>query len=67
MRIEIKNYPELRFLCWSRPDDAVLDGAEALAIYERDWRHVDQEALTDAERALIDTLVKVYGNGVLHV
>jgi hypothetical protein len=67
MRIEIKAYPDLRFVCWSQPADAVIEGAEALAIYERNWRHVDQDALTDAERALIDTLVKVYGNGVLPV
>ena len=47
-----------------RPDDAVLDGPDALAIYERNWRHVDAAGLTAEERRLLDELVARYGAGV---
>jgi hypothetical protein len=45
----------------------VIDGAEALALYERNWRFVDREAMGADEVQLLDVLVKVYGNGVLNV
>ncbi len=67
LTIHIDDYPELRALCWNRPQGEVIDGAEALALYERSWRHVDQAALVDAERALIAQLIERFGNGVLHV
>ena len=64
MRVPVSKYPQLHQLCWSRPDDTVLDGADALALYERNWRFVDKDALDADERALIDGLVQQYGNGV---
>lgn len=64
MQIDVKTYPQLRALCWNRPDDTVVDGAEALALYERNWRFVDEDALTDDERELLAALVAKYGNGV---
>ena len=67
MRVEIARYPQLRSLCWQRPADAVIDGRDALAVYERGWRHVDEAAMTPDERALLDALVRVHGNGVLNV
>ena len=68
MRVEIARYPQLRRLCWQRPADAVIDdGRDALAVYERGWRHVDEEAMTPDERALLDALVRIHGNGVLNV
>lgn len=67
MQVPIALYPQLRALCWNRPDDAVLDGPDALAIFERNWRHVDTAGLTAEERRLLDELVARYGAGVLLV
>lgn len=67
MQVRVENYEQLRDLCWNRPTDTVLDGHDALAIYERNWRFVDRDALTEEEQALLDTLVARYGNGVLNV
>lgn len=67
MRIRIADYPQLRLIAWNRRNDATLDDTEALALYERNWRHVEANALEPKERKLIDRLVKTVGNGVLHV
>ena len=63
MEISASHYPQLQHLCWNRPADAVLSGEDALALYERNWRFVDTEALTADERTLIDRLVQRYGDG----
>ena len=65
MEIHVALYPQLQRLCWNRPADAVLNGKDALALYERNWRFVDKAALTVDERALIDMLVQRYGSGTL--
>lgn len=64
--IPIDEYPELALLAWNR---AIRDiaGDEALALYEANWRFVDEAALAPRERALIDRLVQQYGRGVLNV
>ena len=67
MRVCIAQYPQLRLLCWNRPPDTELEGGEALAIYERNWRHVNQETLTPEERDLLTQLIARHGNGVLNV
>lgn len=67
MQVRIADYPELRKLCWNRPPEAILEGADALAIYERNWRHLDSDALRNDERRLIQSLADLYGNGVLNV
>lgn len=64
MQIAIARHAQLQLLCWNRPPDTVLDGPDALAIYERNWRHVDMSRITPEERALIDVLIRDYGNGV---
>lgn len=60
------DYPELRLICWHRPSDQPMDEEEAFAIYERNWRYVDKELLSDAETALIERLKDTYGNGVIN-
>lgn len=65
MDVRVKQYPQLRQLCWNRPDDAVVDGETALALYERNWRFVDRDAITPREQKLLDRLVAVHGNGHL--
>ncbi len=64
--VEIAAWPQLRELCWSR-HDRWISGAEALAIYERNWRFVSQVSLTEAEARLIRDLAGRHGNGVLNV
>ena len=63
MDVRISAYPQLRRLCWNRPDDAVVDGETALALYERNWRLVDHDNITPDEQALQDHLVSEFGNG----
>ena len=65
MTIRIRDYPELSLLCWNLPGLTELEDERALAIYEDRWRFVDEEALTDRERALIDRLVEERGTGPL--
>ncbi|WP_220471696.1 hypothetical protein [Tomitella gaofuii] len=63
--VRVSDYPELAYLCWQRERDARITEADALAIYERNWRHVGP--LTDRERRFVHHLVDAYGNGVLLV
>lgn len=67
MQVRLADYLQLRKICWNRRADALLDGAEALALYERNWRHVEPEALDGVERRLIQRLADLYGGGVLNV
>lgn len=65
MNVRVNQYPQLRRLCWNRPDDAVVDGETALALYERNWRFVDFDVITPHEKKLLDHLIDVHGNGHL--
>lgn len=67
MNIAIKDYPQLARLCWNLPGVDMLSGERALAIYEARWRHVDEAALDERERALIDRLAKEHGGGAFRV
>ncbi len=64
MKIDPKRYPRLRAHLWSRDGAAPLDGSEPLALYKRNWRFVDEAAMTEEERALIVRLVADHGGGV---
>lgn len=66
MHILIADYPQLRLIAWNRRADARVEEAEALALYESNWRHVDVEGLDVRERELIDHLVRTVGGGVLN-
>lgn len=65
--VTLKNYPQLKFLAWNRPAAETIPASEAFGLYERNWKHVDQKALSATEKALIAELTKVYGKGVLNV
>lgn len=67
MQVRIGDYPQLQLIAWNRRATDVLDGEEALALYERNWRYVDQDELQADERSLIEQLVATYGHGILHV
>lgn len=64
MQIHVNKYPQLRTLCWNRANDAVVDGMEALGLYENNWRMVEPEKLDKEEQELLDLLVARFGNGV---
>ncbi len=60
-KIPIANYKELKRLAWQLKDTTQLTPKEALDLYERNWRHVDQSSLSQRERKLIDMLVAAFG------
>jgi transcriptional regulator with XRE-family HTH domain len=69
-RVAIDRYPQLESIAWhitGMGSARVIPGDQALAIYERNWRHVDKTAMTADESRLVAGLVKAYGNGVLLV
>jgi len=53
--VEVRNYPALSDLAWNLTD-RFLTADDARAVYERNWRHVDQRLLTGHERTLIRRL-----------
>jgi len=65
--IRVRDYPQLHRLAWQLSADAELTPAEALSLYERNWRYVDAGELTAAERRLIERLKAEHGRGVMLV
>lgn len=63
----IGDYPGLRALAWQTDAGTTITETEALNLYERSWRHLNQEALTDGEKAFIQHLEDTYSNGRLLV
>lgn len=59
------DYPELKSLVGNYDLSHSIAAKEAFAIYERNWRFVDVEKLTEREAQLIRDLTDTYGNGVL--
>jgi hypothetical protein len=64
--VEIARFPGLRLLAWQLHQERISE-PDALALYEREWRHLDTDRLDPEERALIERLVRTYGHGVLNV
>ena len=64
--IDIARFPALRLLAWQLHQERMSE-PDALALYEREWRHLDPGRLDPDERALIERLVRTYGHGVLNV
>lgn len=60
-----RDFPELKMLVWNRDDARPIPREDALALYERNWRHVDAEHLTEREAKLIDELVNEFGHGMM--
>lgn len=56
-------YPELARLAWNRDPTRPIPGAEALSLYEANWRHVDRDAVGAEEAALIRALTERFGGG----
>ena len=66
-RLRVGDYPQLRRLAWQLPVEAQLSPAEALSLYERNWRHLDPGLLEPAERSLLQRLSTALGGGRLLV
>lgn len=66
-RIHLSNYPQLKQLAWQVHGTDELTPVEALSIYERNWRHVDVQALEPHERQLVDALRIGFGESVKNV
>jgi hypothetical protein len=56
-------WPVLGELTWNRAD-RWIPADEALALYERNWRHVDTASMSGEEAELIQRLVDRFGGGV---
>jgi hypothetical protein len=54
-------FPRLARLVWNRDLWQPIRGEEVLAVYEANSRHVEANALTNAERASIETLADRFG------
>ena len=66
-RIRLADYPQLQRLAWQLHGVTTLTPAEALGLYERNWRHVDTARLEPAEQALVNALAQQLGGGRLLV
>ena len=55
-QVRLADYPQLKQLAWHVLGVNELTPAEALSIYERNWRHIDVSALQPHERHLVDAL-----------
>lgn len=65
--VRVDAFPQLKLIAWQLRPDTELSGHEALELYERNWRHIDHEALTGPERVFIQQLANAYSEGVLLV
>ena len=66
-QIRLADYPELQRLAWQLQGVKDLSPTEALSLYERNWRHIDQARLQAHERALVQALAASLGGGRLLV
>ncbi len=65
--VRLDAYPQLKRLAWQLHGVAEVSPADALSLYERNWRHVDQAQLEPAERELVQALMEQLGGGRLLV
>lgn len=56
VRIKLADYPQLKLLAWHISGADELTPVEALALYERNQRHIDEEKIDEHERRLIESL-----------
>lgn len=58
-------FPELKALVWNRNPSRPIAANEVFALYERNWRFVDKDHLTEREQRLIQELTDEYGHGCM--
>ena len=61
--IRLDDHPQLKRLAWHLHGVTEVTPAQALSLYERNWRHLDHDAMTPGERALIQGLAAMHGAG----
>jgi len=61
-RIRIADYAQLLRISWQLEPSTMLTPKEALALYERNWRHVDRDAMSDDELSLVRALAEAFGS-----
>jgi transcriptional regulator with XRE-family HTH domain len=66
-RVRLADFPQLKRLAWQLHDVDELSPADALNLYERNWRHIDRAGMAPAEHALLKLLVDQLGAGRLLV
>lgn len=62
--VDLHAWTALRELAWNRRD-RWIPAQEALALYERNWRFVDERRLDPAEAELIQRLKARHGGGAM--
>jgi hypothetical protein len=67
MQIQLADYPQLQLIAWNRRKDDSIEEGEAFALYERNWRWIEQDNLSINERQLLERLTHTFGHGVLNV
>lgn len=65
--VKLDDFPALKQLAWQLSGVTELSPAQALDLYERNWRHIDREGLSASERRLIQALADELGGGRLLV
>lgn len=60
LQIKLSDFPQLKFLAWQLQKVEFLTPKEAWDIYQRNWRHVEEEQLEDDESRLIQQLKTVF-------
>lgn len=66
-QIELARYPQLAQLAWHLAGTNHITAQDALNLYERNWRHVEPDAMQPQERELLQALVAHLGGGRLFV
>lgn len=66
-KIRLADYPQLKRLAWQLKGTTEVTAEEALDLYERNWRHLDQKKLSANERQLIERLLARLGRSRLLV
>ncbi|MDP1898929.1 MAG: helix-turn-helix transcriptional regulator [Rubrivivax sp.] len=65
--IRLDDYAQLKRLAWQLHGVAEVTPAQALNLYERNWRHIDEAGMEPSERALVRALAATLGGGRLLV
>lgn len=67
VEVKLADYPHLNALAWQVHGDPALTPAEALDIYERNARHLNEETMSVREQGLLTALRAVFGRNASHV
>ncbi|WP_235673654.1 helix-turn-helix domain-containing protein [Mycolicibacter algericus] len=65
--VRVGDFAQLRAIAGQLRPETELTDIEALQLYERNWRHVDQAAMSDEERVFVQQLADTHSAGILLV